>query len=209
MTFLPTQDKKGRGKSLSPLRKRPSTVAAQGQKDSCGKSRIKPRSPHAPNCIRYSQGKGTFFPAIFYIRSERSETDSGEIRLSTDRRYGIELFGSVSPQGEFFNPNDEDPREYQVQHEGQHRNNQCRTAQAISQRNEDNARPYLAAGKHTDRKGQTFAQLPITIKNIGKVCPGWTATRRSPHGMRSRPTTSWAANRSRKKQLPQSQQSYR
>lgn len=101
MTFLPTQDKKGRGKSLSPLRKRPSTVAAQGQKDSCGKSRIKPRSPHAPNCIRYSQGKGTFFPAIFYIRSERSETDSGEIRLSTDRRYGIELFGSVSPQGEF------------------------------------------------------------------------------------------------------------
>ena len=52
----------------------------------------------------------------------------------------------------------------EIQHQCKYGNDQCRTAEIITQCNKYNSGTYLTAGKHTNGKGQSLTQLPVTIE---------------------------------------------
>lgn len=100
MTFLPTQDRREREKACRHSESGPPLLLHKVRRTAAAKAESN-LVAHTPPTAFDIHKERNLFSRNLYIRSERSETDSGEIRLSTDRRYGIELFGSVSPQGEF------------------------------------------------------------------------------------------------------------
>ena len=73
-------------------------------------------------------------------------------------------FGCAAFQGQFLDPDDEAAREDQVQHQRQHRDDQRRAAEAVSQGDEDDARAHLAAGEHADRECEPLAQFPVAVE---------------------------------------------